>query len=170
MCFHSPVLNAALNGSFLEGATQTYTLDDVSEEVFGLLSEWVYTQKLEGDFGGKIVAVANLIRLWILAGKLLIPKLQNLVINLIHDAEVKYTQISTSQFKYLWEHTSSDSALRRYFVSQCVRRPLSESFRTSYEQYPVEMLAEICVQLRQNAIERGCSPTRMIDYHVKEDA
>jgi BTB/POZ domain len=36
-CLYSPVLKAALNSQFIEGQTQTYTIDDTTKEVFQLL-------------------------------------------------------------------------------------------------------------------------------------
>ncbi|KAH6671118.1 hypothetical protein B0J14DRAFT_595375 [Halenospora varia] len=41
-CFHSPVLNAALNSEFIEGQTQTYTLEDTTPGSFRLLMQWLY--------------------------------------------------------------------------------------------------------------------------------
>lgn len=40
------VLDAAFNSGFVEGQTQTYTLDDIGPRAFRLLVQWLYTQKL----------------------------------------------------------------------------------------------------------------------------
>ncbi|KAF8865994.1 hypothetical protein BDZ45DRAFT_735942 [Acephala macrosclerotiorum] len=46
-CYYSPVLDAAFNSGFVEGQTQTYTLDDVSPRAFRILVRWLYTQALD---------------------------------------------------------------------------------------------------------------------------
>jgi hypothetical protein len=50
-CFYSPVLNAAFTDDrFLEGDTQTYTLEDVSTPVFEQLVQWLNTEKFDDLF------------------------------------------------------------------------------------------------------------------------
>jgi len=56
-----------------EGETQTMTLEDVSPEVFNLKLEWVYSQ----DIKDGIYDLMQLVQLWELGQRLLIPKLQN---------------------------------------------------------------------------------------------
>jgi BTB/POZ domain len=55
-CLHSPVFKTAFNGSFVEGKTQTYRLEDTSVDVFRLLVQWLYSQKFKlavyQEFGG----------------------------------------------------------------------------------------------------------------------
>jgi hypothetical protein len=51
-------LKAAFNCNFIEGQTQTYTMEDTTEEVFALLSRYSYTQKLKGELGGNGTAVS----------------------------------------------------------------------------------------------------------------
>lgn len=46
-CFHSEVLARAFNSGFIEGQTQTYTLDDVSEGAFKLFVQYLYHQEIE---------------------------------------------------------------------------------------------------------------------------
>ncbi|KAG4424720.1 hypothetical protein IFR04_002068 [Cadophora malorum] len=101
-CYHSKVLNAAFNSNFIEGQTQTYQLEDTTPGTFKLLVQWLYTQKLKisqltcpEQFGGLAEKVdrdadvcwyeedMNLARLWVLADRLGMPKLQNNVMFII---------------------------------------------------------------------------------------
>jgi hypothetical protein len=45
ICHHSPFFEAVFNSSMKEGQTQTMTLEDVESGAFGLLVNWLYTQK-----------------------------------------------------------------------------------------------------------------------------
>lgn len=61
----SDVLTAAFNteSGFIEGQTQTYTMEDVSEEVGRLLVHWIYKQKSDLDFEDP-AADNHLVELW----------------------------------------------------------------------------------------------------------
>jgi hypothetical protein len=88
-CSCSPVFDAAFNGKFIEGETQTYILEDTTLEVFTLLAEYMYNrdvsvQQLQDDHGldekHAIEETTSLLKLWVLADRFCIPQLQNLVI------------------------------------------------------------------------------------------
>ncbi|KAL2066895.1 hypothetical protein VTL71DRAFT_1319 [Oculimacula yallundae] len=81
---HSPFFSAAFNGRFVEGQTQTMNFDDIDPTLFGYFVHWLYTQKLESDFGVEITA-EKLVKLWILAERFIIPALQNQVIDKFFD-------------------------------------------------------------------------------------
>ena len=73
-CHYFPVLKAAFNSEFIEGQTQTYVLEEVTEPVARLLVDWLYTQKLdicryENDHPKRVEEGLSLCRLWVLAGK-----------------------------------------------------------------------------------------------------
>lgn len=73
--FHSPFFDRAFNSRFIEGLTQRMTMDDVSAKVFGLLVHWLYTQNIEE------APIVDLVNLWILAERCLMPILQNQVMD-----------------------------------------------------------------------------------------
>lgn len=74
--------------AFIEGQTQTYTLEDVSGPVARLLVTWLYTQRVDvlqpEDYSKKEEEDLRLTELYVLANKLLITPLQNAVIELYH--------------------------------------------------------------------------------------
>ncbi|KAE9376510.1 hypothetical protein N431DRAFT_332035 [Stipitochalara longipes BDJ] len=81
LCYYSPFFNAAFNSRFKEGLTQQMTLQaDVT--TFGVVAEWFYTQRMEHPSSLDLAALA---RIWILAERFLLPQLQNMVMNQIHE-------------------------------------------------------------------------------------
>jgi hypothetical protein len=75
-CYYSPVLNAAFTGSFIEGQTQTYILEDTNPDGFERFVNWLYTQKIEAYKEGENVGIFFKItaQLYVLAQKFLIPR------------------------------------------------------------------------------------------------
>ncbi|KAL2068337.1 hypothetical protein VTL71DRAFT_16435 [Oculimacula yallundae] len=205
-CHASPVLEAAFNGSYIEGRTQTYELDDVQPAAFRLFLCWVYSQRvsihsrLAGEFadnnfagsdgdtdyidseneetmsdpnknlqvdtgrkqvGGKtdiadigydefgfiLPDVAeyeqdmNLIQLWILADRLLIPKLQNQIISQLTKMGCDYW--STHWINYLYEHTGSGSPLRSFAIDLCLYTVPDGYIQAYPGDFPPAMLREL---------------------------
>lgn len=88
ICLASPVFAAAFNGKFLEGESQSMRLDDVDPAVFGLLVHWTYYQKFdmpiaEGQEGKSTADYEKLAELWILGQRMIMPALQNYVVDII---------------------------------------------------------------------------------------
>jgi len=167
-CAYSPVLKAAFNNTFVEGQTQTYKLEETTEGAFGLLSQWIYTQKLDGDLGGKEKAGPNLYRLWILAEKLLMPRLQNLAIDHIEADHVKYRVIFVPEFEYVWENTTVDSPLRRLLAYQCAWSLRKEAYLIHQGNFPKEAMTEICFLFRDNYEKETKYSNGTTAFHVKE--
>lgn len=76
---YSPYFNAAFNGSFAEGQSQQLDLEDTEPHVFGTFVNWLYSQDIE-NAEGEVPDDSTLVNLWLLADRLLVPKLQNHVI------------------------------------------------------------------------------------------
>ncbi|KAN0103413.1 hypothetical protein V8E51_011726 [Hyaloscypha variabilis] len=92
-CNASPVLKAAFNSTFVEGQTQIYTMEDIGPDVFESLVRWLYTRNLIHEFytisnlyykpdkqelrRGLHECAQRLAGLWVLADRLLIPRLQD---------------------------------------------------------------------------------------------
>jgi hypothetical protein len=84
-----------------------------------------------------------LIQLWILAGRLLVPELQNLVIDKIDDIREVTQAIPTDCLDYVYKNTSAGSPLRRWFVHQCATQLEPEWFTEHPEHFPQEMLIKL---------------------------
>jgi len=81
---HSPFFKAAFESPMVEGTMQTMRLEDVEVETFGVLVHWMYT----GEFKAGLRAFTNdkddtdydltaVAKVWKLAQRLLMPRLQN---------------------------------------------------------------------------------------------
>jgi hypothetical protein len=133
-CHYSAVLKAAFDSEFIEGQTQTYRLDDTTEEAFRLYVQWLYFQQLKliqlqdcniEDKNSMAFKEAGyeedrgLFGLWILADKLGMPRLQNLAIESVEKIFQKTIQLPTPHLRYIYDNTSASSLLRRYMVKRC---------------------------------------------------
>lgn len=123
-CRYSPVLNRAFNGNFAEGHTQEYTSHDFGPASFRMFVQWLYTQKvnlLAYTEEKKILDERTecLTRLWVLSDNLLVPRLQDIVIeHLLTLTEVRPEAI-LPQIPYIYHNTACDSPLRRVAVERC---------------------------------------------------
>ncbi|KAE9376554.1 hypothetical protein N431DRAFT_288501, partial [Stipitochalara longipes BDJ] len=87
LCKDSPFFDRAFNGNFKEGETQTMILEDIEPSIFGLFLCWLYSGDIaQRKVGEKEEETLNqtpvqLAKLWILAERFMMPKLQNSVIN-----------------------------------------------------------------------------------------
>lgn len=52
LCQRSCFFTAAFNGNFMEGATQSMVLDDVDADTFGVVVNWIYTQRISDASNG----------------------------------------------------------------------------------------------------------------------
>lgn len=144
LCFYSPYFKAALNSPFTEGKNQAVDLDEMCPVAFSMFINWVYTQRIERS--DKLdITMNNCIELWILAERLLIPKLQNEVMLLI--ATDKFYYLSTfcygenNLFHRIYENTTEDILLRRCIVARFTARD-DRNF-TVQDDLPQEMLLDM---------------------------
>jgi hypothetical protein len=115
------------------------------------------------------VALSNL---WVLADKLLIPRLQNLVINSIEKIRKKLNMVATwpTNLNYIYSNTTPESPLRRLIVHHCATNLAIGSFSTHGNQFPKEMLLDIITFLSTSHSTRSAlaSSRDIKDYEVKE--
>ena len=103
ICNKSPFFAAAFgNDNFIEGKTQTLLLDDVEAEVFGLVSEFIYTSEINDLYGTPLIFLA---KVWALAERFLMPALQNtamicLVIRMLKHYDEKDDPIQLIEYVY----------------------------------------------------------------------
>lgn len=79
---YSPFFEKAFNSGFVEGQTQEMVLEDVEADIFGYVVNWLYTQKIIHPDDEEI-QLLEFAKLWVLAGRFLIPRLQNKAIRRI---------------------------------------------------------------------------------------
>ena len=151
-CHHSPVLKAAFNSNFLEGQTQLYTLQDPGETTGRLFVHWLYFQQLDildhddWESKDKEDVGLSLVELWTLADKLLAPRLQNQIIQKMYRImQQDEGCLPIPVLEYVYEHTPSDCALRRFILHHCACYMKPEAYIEAPEKFPKEMLLELAV-------------------------
>jgi len=92
---YSTTLKVAFNSNFLEGQTQTYNLEGVSEGCFKLFLEWMYSKTFEDA----TTVSECLLELWVLADRSIIPKLQNFAIDLLRRSQLLHLE----SLEWVWE-------------------------------------------------------------------
>ncbi|PQE07901.1 btb poz domain containing protein [Rutstroemia sp. NJR-2017a WRK4] len=126
LCYASPFFDAAFNGNFVEGQTQSMKLE-TSEQAFGMLvdSEDNYNSSCcpnDEDGDPPPEHVNHLIELWILADKILMPTLQNMVMDQIYTISwLLFDQcgldVQAINFNLVYNNTTTESPLRALVVS-----------------------------------------------------
>ncbi|CZT42851.1 uncharacterized protein RSE6_02803 [Rhynchosporium secalis] len=147
-CHYSPVFKAAFNSSFLEGQTQVYKLPKTSERVVNLLVHWLYTQEVIVDSETKSTAsseMPNYCELWILADRLLIPRLQNAVVAEIIELQDAFGFTALNCLIYVYANTAAKSPLRTMLLHRCMCLNNPEWFSSYPDGFPKEMLLEMAV-------------------------
>ncbi|KAI9650255.1 hypothetical protein NHQ30_000268 [Ciborinia camelliae] len=164
-CRHSEIWDRAFNGPFIEGQTQTYRLEDVDPKVFRMLMQWVYQEKFDHahslqrdgwikECGGetrKLCAKEDilLVKLWILAEKFLIRRLQNYTMNIMFKHETRCGAMNSGCYQYLYRNTANDSMLRSFAVEQkCWTGPKLSPSAVDSGHYPAQMLNDMVVVLQ----------------------
>ena len=111
----------------------------------GLYTQMLDTQQPEERLIGdpKKDEDRALVQLWILADKLIIPELQNLVIGKIDEICEVTEIIPTAVLDSVYAKTSVESSLRRWFFYQCSTQLDSDWFTEHPEHFPLEMLIEL---------------------------
>ncbi|KAH7417490.1 hypothetical protein BKA64DRAFT_636848 [Cadophora sp. MPI-SDFR-AT-0126] len=181
-CHYSPVLDAAFKSDFVEGQTQEYRFEDSSVEAVRLLVHWFYTQMLDiidptelvdEHVEGVIERALNqdmaLIKLWVLAEKLLIPRLQNFVIDEMERCGKIICRVPVQCFKEAYEKTSPGSPLRRFLVDDCGWYLVPEWYSKESNAFPSEMLIDLVTKLADTVESRTMAPGYdMTRYYVSE--
>jgi hypothetical protein len=145
ICHYSPYFDAAFNGNFVEGETQTLDLEDTHPEVFGVFVQWLYTQQIiEPEESQRTLSQPRrLMSLWILADKVLVPRLQNETFRRIDCFRKGATpELWTSVreiYHDIYNNTQIESPLREYFVIFHVGCIVKDE----EQLYPHEMLVDL---------------------------
>lgn len=138
---------------------------------FGILVDWIYTQKIE-DGEGNIPDNENLIDLWKLAENLGSPKLQNSCMEAINElAAFPVAEDEVSDlFQHLYQNTAAGSGLRRYFVDIASTR--MQRIR-NLDGFSKDMLADLFNASRGSGVREApvlfCRD-RMLTYLASEAA
>jgi hypothetical protein len=104
---------------------------------------WLYTQDI-ADGERDLPESNNLIDLWILADRFIVPRLQNQAMELIIDNRTRVGSISVKTEIRAYENTAEGSKLRSALVDRRLDHMLVSTCPTHHCQLaPVEMLREM---------------------------
>jgi hypothetical protein len=139
----SPVLKAAFTGRYVENDNQEYHLVDTTEQAFRYLTQWLYSENFAyhidlstskkgyGHVKKELQEKGDdLVKLWVLADRLLLSDLQNLTIEKLRDICTIITTtlgatpipyfLPLTDFDYVKKNTTRFGGLRRFLVRHCV--------------------------------------------------
>jgi hypothetical protein len=143
VCYYSPFFDAAFNGKSIEGECQGPELDDTPHVVFGIFVNWLYMQKIKIDpdceWSIRCVLLTNV---WLLAGRVMVPSLQNEALVLLENARRRDLEFPPSQYQHVYRNTTQDRPLRTCIVKMWSDRTISNS-----ELYPRELLVDLVNRL-----------------------
>lgn len=166
-CLYSPVLRAAFNSNFIEGQTQTYTLEGC-DKAFQLILQWMYGQLItppatkeyfhlilakdrslrttqDSEIQLKMLRYpGELIAAWLVADYLQIPRLQNYLVDQMEQWRSDFNGSAAIWMNFLYEYVPRGKAIRELVFEQAVRF-VSErwySYSTFPELFPKEFLLD----------------------------
>jgi hypothetical protein len=168
VCHYSPVLRAAFISDSVEGQAQTYRLEDTSEGAFRFFAQWIHHQRFELDYhkdaaekqqdseedpdcgcGGHLACknqMESLFKLLILAEKLLVPQLQNRVIDVLCrlNRRCRYTP---ENYDLVYSETSEGHPLRRFIIDQALWREIPDYKADFRAELPHDMAVDMLRKL-----------------------
>lgn len=170
ICHYSPFFDATFNGDFKEGKDQQLDLEETDPKVFGIFVNWLYTQEIVAPDEYPATS-SHLVRLWVLADRMLVPKLQDDALEEFDKLRVEHRlRLSGGTIQYIYDNTVDGSPLRRYVVALEATgyKDMPEDFVDLPQFFPREMLVDMIKYLTK----RPATPwvkfakKELRDYHV----
>jgi hypothetical protein len=136
---YSPVLRAAFNSTFIEGQSQTYTLEGC-DKAFQLIVQWMYRQSITPPATKEESAL-------IYAKKLSIHTIQDSKILLkMEQSRLDSELFVTYWIVFLYENVPRGAAIRELVLEQCFRFIPDNHYETSPERFPKEFLLDYVIR------------------------
>jgi len=120
LTYYSEYFRACLGERFTEAENRVVELDHTEPEAFRHLMDWIYKQDIQSVAERQIEAIGASVQdvageymdLWILADYLLIPELQNLVLEKL--SEHKPAVLCPDVISHVYSNTGEGSMLRKF--------------------------------------------------------
>jgi hypothetical protein len=119
-------------------------LADVDSKTFGLVIHWMYQQKIAG---GKEVGLLIAGKLWFLADRFMIRKLQNSAMDLVRDLLIIPSVPQLRELARLVSEVDVDSQLRKIVVTRLASQR-TDNFQRMVSKLPAGLVADIAILLR----------------------
>lgn len=111
----------------------------------------------------------SLCELWVLADKMLIPRLQNHVLEQINEVAIQTCWTPIDSINYVWENTDEDSKLRRWFLRRCERHVSHSNFDdVNDKRFPRDTLHQLVKALFQSQIAESKPSPVISEYYVAD--
>lgn len=156
--YYSPVLNTGFNSQFVEGTTQTMSLDDIEPAIFGELIHWMYTQDRE-EKNTTTLDVVDQAKLYLIAQRFLITSLVDKLPKNILDHIVLVKEGSElfdllerfMQFAYSDAVEESDSPIKQLAIACAVGRLTKDNYQKIIDRVPEKMMRGFTMYLAGQA-------------------
>jgi hypothetical protein len=171
--YHSPILA----GDCYSCPITPEVLQRVEPDVFGLFVQWMYSAPhyevglINGR--GQPVYQHRLMKVWVLAKTLRIPRLQNSAVDALEARrQLGIERLDTKSLKFVYENTEKGDMLRVYLVHVYSRNMGRFPEGVVQERFPLAMMEEIKEQKQlkiedeEKSIESWVVNTQA--YHVRE--
>jgi hypothetical protein len=154
ICHYSPFFSAAFNGNFIEGTTQTMNLPDIDADIFGLLVHWLYTQQLDLDPKDRDSNVLPLAKLWRLAERCLITKLQNSIMDTLTPLVEYAEKQNLKDFLHYAYESKEKSPLKRLAANRMAWTVTAHALGAwiEDEHLPEGILIDIVMSLKKDHV------------------
>jgi hypothetical protein len=191
-CHKSPYFRAAFDGAFKKGVEQKLELDDVEPQTFAPLAAWVYTGTIEEDKPENpknlksrdedgytcgetqsyedisfLCETMRLPKLWVLAGHLMMPVLQNSCADLIYEANFIMFDVSFCLDWYKYVHDQHAEPLIKLAAHMFVLQKDEYEFDEVVDEIPSSVIVQMARIVASHDID-GCNmkQPKSSEFHV----
>ena len=177
LCFYSGYFRTVLDSKFVEGQTNKIDLTEEEARTFRYFVIWLY----RGSFHRNTTwTFTQMIKLWVFGDRREIPLLQNHVLDEIRDNVVKQgISPSVTQVDFVYNNTTSDSALRRFVIDVAHRRMSPSTVLPPYVEHQwnkealYDMLKAVWTQWEAGTVKKFCQVDvarwDLCSYHVHQE-
>jgi hypothetical protein len=153
LCYHSGYFRSALKGEFAESQIRRVELRDEKPEAFALVVEWLYTHKIELNDAQRWnmymeePSFNTLLKTWVLADYLQLPKLQNIIMKVMDDRVTFHKEVPIADVSRAYQ--GFDTKLNKWILDICVWVILHKNETVDYftEISDLELLKDIMRKL-----------------------
>jgi len=175
---NSAFFEAAVSACWMDGNSKVVKLPETDTQEFEVYVHWVYTHDIDMTFMAEPSQATapswlNLSKIWILARYLQDMRLCNQVIDLCLEKlpRVPGFTITHTTLQYAWEHTMTDSPLRRLFTNIMVANVSVRRLDEYGHEYPFEIILSMAREFagRNQAVPEVPKNEDRCRYHIHED-
>lgn len=147
LCSCSPYFESLFQSRYDEAITEPLVLPDEDPQVFAQVILWMYRGDYPEALGSK--KMEFLVRLWILAGNLEMPSLQNLVMGVCVQRYNKNPMSTMDQdiVNHIYSHTLPESPMRCLAVDVWVGKVNTKTFQEKKGELSRHFLEDLCAEL-----------------------